>query len=337
LSTSQDPRALEEATLRLVNAIALTASTRSHSRRLRAATGLDLPPSDLRFLELLSGREPAATSVVARELGIDITQASRQAAQLHKAGYVARTTDPADRRRTLLSLSDETAATMDAWLVAWSRDYLAVISTWSPEQVEIIGNWFALVLHRFYEALPESPRPVVADRWLELAGEDYDPATRFFLHTMIGIVTWVALSGGFKTLLELTSSPVNEAGFLALHVISISGPLSIAEAAERLAVDPSQASKRITDLVNGGFLDRAVDEFDRRSSRVRVSRKGKQILDGVFEFQMTAFGALTTSLGRAERELWTPYVVAYVDGMLNRRIGADGLIRSNEVQQLNAR
>ncbi|WP_296607358.1 MarR family transcriptional regulator [Nocardioides sp.] len=331
MSTSQAP-ALEVATLRLVNAIALTAGTRSHSRRLRAVTGIDLPPSDLRFLELLSGREPAATTVIARELGIDITQASRQAAQLHKAGHLARTTDPDDRRRTLLSLTDETTALMDAWLMAWSRDYLAVISTWTPEQIEVLGSWFALVLHRFSEALPDSPRPAVADRWLELAGEEYDPATRFFLHTMIGIVTWVALSGGFKTLLELRSAGVSEAGFLALHVIATSGPLSIAEVAGRLAVDPSQASKRITELVNDGFLDRAVDEFDRRSTRVRVSRKGKQLVDGVFEFQMAGFGVLTTDLGRAERDQWTPYVEAYVDGMLNRRVGSDGLIRPQEVE-----
>ena len=331
MSTSQAP-ALESATLRLVNAIALTAGTRSHSRRLRAVTGIDLPPSDLRFLELLSGREPAATSVIARELGIDITQASRQAAQLHKAGHVARTTDPEDRRRTLLSLTDETTALMDAWLVAWSRDYLAVISTWTPEQIEVLGSWFALVLHRFTEALPDSPRPAVADRWLELSGDDYDHATRFFLHTMIGIVTWVALSGGFKTLLELRSAGVSEAGFLALHVIATSGPLSIAEVAERLAVDPSQASKRITELVNDGLLDRAVDEFDRRSTRVRVSRKGRQLVDGVFEFQMASFGVLTTDLGRAERDQWTPYVVAYVDAMLNRRVGPDGLIQPHEVE-----
>ena len=331
MSTSQAP-ALESATLRLVNAIALTAGTRSHSRRLRAVTGIDLPPSDLRFLELLSGREPAATSVIARELGIDITPASRQAAQLHKAGHVARTTDPEDRRRTLLSLTDETTALMDAWLVAWSRDYLAVISTWTPEQIEVLGSWFALVLHRFTEALPDSPRPAVADRWLELSGDDYDHATRFFLHTMIGIVTWVALSGGFKTLLELRSAGVSEAGFLALHVIATSGPLSIAEVAERLAVDPSQASKRITELVNDGLLDRAVDEFDRRSTRVRVSRKGRQLVDGVFEFQMASFGVLTTDLGRAERDQWTPYVVAYVDAMLNRRVGPDGLIQPHEVE-----
>lgn len=336
MSTSQD-QALEEATLRLVNAIALTAGTRSHSRRLRAVTGIDLPPSDLRFLELLSGREPAATSVIARELGIDITQASRQAAQLHKAGHVARTTDPADRRRTLLSLTDETAVLMDDWLVAWSRDYLAVISTWSPEQIEVLGNWFALVQHRFSQALPNSPRPAVADRWLELAGQQYDPATRFFLHTMIGIVTWVALSGGFKALLDIKAATVNEAGFLTLHVIATSGPLSIAEVAERLAVDPSQASKRITELVKAGLLNRAVDEFDRRSTRVRVSRKGKQLVDGVFEFQMAGFGVLTTDLGRAERELWTPYVRAYVAGMLDRRIGPDGLIRPNGVQEFSAR
>ena len=336
MSTSKD-RALEEATLRLVNAIALTAGTRSHSRRLRAVTGIDLPPSDLRFLELLHGRDPAATGMVARELGIDITQASRQASALHKAGHLARTTDPQDRRRTLLSLSPETAELMDAWLVAWSQDYLAAIAAWSPEQIEVLGSWFALVLHRFSEALPDSPRPAVADRWLELAGEDYDAATRFFLHAMIGIVTWVALSGGFKVLLDIKAATVSETGFLTLQVISQTGPLSIAEVAARLAIDPSQASKRVADLVKAGHLDRAVDEFDRRSTRVRVSRRGRQLVEGIFELQMSTFGVLTTDLGRAERELWTPYIAAYVDTMLHHRVGTDGLIRPPATQELSAR
>src|SRR3546814_20584920 len=83
-----------------------------------------------------------------------------------------------------------------------------------------------------------------------------------------------SFSGGFKTLLELRSAGVSEAGFLALHVIATSGPLSIAEAAERLAVDPSQASKRITEPVNDGLLDRAAAEFDRPPTRVPVSRTG---------------------------------------------------------------
>lgn len=330
--------ALEKATIRLVNAIALTAGTRSHSRRLRAVTGIDLPPSDLRFLEFLSGRAPAATSVVARELGIDIAQASRQVAQLHRAGHVSRSTDPADRRRTLVSLTEATATMMDLWLTAWTKDYLALIATWTPEEIEAIGGWFAFVHRSLAEALPESPRPAVADRWLEIAGAGYDAATRSFLHTMIGLVTWVGLSRGFKQLLEKSSADVSEPGFLALHVIATSGsPLSVADVAERLAVDPSQASKRVSELVNAGLLNRAVDGFDRRSTLVRVSRKGKNLIDSIFELQLATFAETTAHLGQVERTLWTPFVLAYVDGMLNRRVGRDGLIRPTAVTDLSAR
>lgn len=336
MSQSHD-LALEEATLRLINAISLTAGTRSHSRRLRAVTGIDLPPSDLRLLELLSGRAPVATSVIARELGVDIAQASRQAAQLHRAGHVSRSTDPSDRRRTLVSLTEESATMMDHWLTAWTKDYLALIATWPPEQIEAIGDWFAFVNNCLVEALPESPRPAAADRWLELAGMDYDAVTRSYLHTMIGLVTWVGLSRGFKQLLEEISAEVSEPGFLALHVIASSGiPISVADVAERLAVDPSQASKRVAELVNAGLLDRAVDGFDRRSTLVRVSRNGKNLIDRIFEAQLAMFVETTAALGKAERDLWTPVVLAYVDGMLNRRVGRDGLIHPAETSDVFA-
>lgn len=325
-----DDVALEKATLRLINAIALASGTRAHSRRLRAVTAIDLPPSDLRFLELLSGRETMATSVIARELAINIAQASRQATQLEAAGHVVRSTDPQDRRRTLVALSEETATLLDNWLLAWSLDYLGPVATWTPEQIELIANWFALVHHRLVTALPDRPQPSAADRWLELAGDEYEPATRFFLHTMIGIATWVGLSRGFDDLLTMTNAPINQLGFLTLNLVATSGPLSIAEVAERLAIDPSQASKRLTELTKLRLVDRAVDSFDRRSNLVRASRKGTALVNKVFDVQMSTFGSLTTDLQREDRERWTPYVEAYVAGMLNRRVGADGLVRSSE-------
>lgn len=329
--------ALEKATLRLINVVAFTSGTRAHSRRMRAATGIDLSPSDLRFIELLGGREPVSTSTVAKELGIDLAQASRQAGQLAAAGHIVRQTDPADRRRVLVGLSKTTARVLDQWLVDWSRDYLAAIERWSPEDIAATADWFALVHDRLVEALPDRPRSAAADRWVELAGNDHDAETRFFAHTMIGMVTWVGQSRGYNDLLELLDSPIRQQDFFTLQVIQHSGPLSIADIAERLAIDPSQASKRLRQLTDLRLVDRAVDGFDRRSSLIRVSRKGATVLAKVADLQMIAFEGLTEGISAEDRQRWTPLVQAYISGLFSRRIGADGVIHSTDPELFSPR
>ncbi|MET7896554.1 MarR family winged helix-turn-helix transcriptional regulator [Streptomyces mirabilis] len=328
--------ALEKATLRLVNAVAFLSGTRAHSRGLQAVTGVELGPSDLRLIELLGGRGAIATSVVARELGIDLGQASRQAAQLQAAGHLVRRTDPADRRRTLLELSESASTMLDEWLLAWSRDYQVSPAQWSTDEIEALGEWFALVHDRLVEALPDRPQPMAADRWAELAGAEYDTVTRSLLHPVIGIVTWVGQSGGFNDLLELIDVPLRETGLCTLQVIEHSGPLSVAEVAARLVIDPSQASKRLRNLTTLRLVDRAVDGFDRRSNLVRISRKGAALLERVFEVQLTTFEKLIDDLNPQDRLRWTPLVESYVEELLGRRSGS-GRIGPSTQQPLSPR
>lgn len=320
---SVEPRdlTLEMATLRLVNAVAYHSGTRAHSRRFEEATGIDVAPADLRLLELLSGREPLATKVIAQELGSDITQVSRQITMLEKAGHLKRRTDPTDRRRTLVAVTDPTQQLLDTWLTTWTNDYVLAVARWTPDQVEIAGNWFALVHSRFEQALPQRPHPAAGARWAELSGDRYEPGMAYFLHSLIGLVTWVGLSGGFDELLEIVGSPVRQNGFYTLQLIAHSGPLPIAQVAERLAIDPSQASKRITRLASLNLVDRAVDGFDRRSSLIRISRRGRALLEKVDDLQLAAFGALTTDISTEDRSRWTPLVQEYVDSLLQPSTG----------------
>lgn len=315
--------ALEMATLRLVNTVAFMSGTRAHSRRLREATGIELPPSALRFIELLSGRENVPTGLVARELGIDLAQASRQATQLESAGHIVRSTDPADRRRTLVALSEPTSAMLDRWLLAWSQDYLTAMTRWSRDEIAAIADWFALAHERLIDALPDRPRSTAAERWDELAGAEFDAETRFFLRTMISTVTWVSQSGGIDDLLQIIDAPVRQPGYFTLQVVQHSGPLPIAEVAERMAIDPSQASKRLKQLTDLRLVDRAVDGFDRRSNLIRISRKGATLLARVLEVQLTTFEQLTRDISGEDRRRWTPLVEAYVDATLRPRAGAE--------------
>lgn len=321
---SAEPRdlTLEITTLRLVNAVAYHSGTRAHSRRFEEATGLNIAPADLRLLELLYGREPLVTKVIAQELGCDITQISRQVTMLEKAGHLNRRTDPTDRRRTLVSVTDPTEELLDTWLTTWTNDYVLAVAHWTPEQLEMAGDWFTLVHHRFEQALPERPHPSAGARWAELSGDRYEPSMAYFLRSLIGLITWVGLSGGFDVLLEIDGSPVRQNGFYTLQLIAHSGPLPIAQIAERLAIDPSQASKRITRLASLNLVDRAVDGFDRRSSRIRISRRGRALLEKAYDLELAGFGALTTDISIEDRSRWTPLVQEYVDSLLQPNPGA---------------
>jgi DNA-binding MarR family transcriptional regulator len=219
---------------------------------------------------------------------------------------------------------------LDDWLLAWSRDYLPTVALRHTAEIACVADWFALAHQRLVEALPDRPRSAAADRWAELAGAGFEPETRHFLHTMIGLVTWVSQSRGFDDLLEIIGAPVRPANFFTLQVIHNSGPLPIAEVAERLVIDPSQASKRLRELTDLRLVDRAVDGFDRRSNLIRVSRKGLTLLTRVAEVQMTAFEELTADLSTADRRRWTPLVQTYVTRMLSRQAGVDGPVRPTE-------
>jgi DNA-binding MarR family transcriptional regulator len=307
-----EPR-LETATLHLVNMTAYGSSSRAHSRRLRDVTGIDLPPSDIRLLEFLSGRDPLPLSALAAELGIDLAQASRQATALEALGHVVRVTDPADRRRTLVSLSRSTERLMDRWLLDWSTGYVAAVDGWSGEDVGHLTRWFALVHRRFDEGLPGRDTSHILERWQELVPPgDYDPAVRQFLRTLVGLLSWVGQSGGFNDLLELVKAPIRQHAFFTLRVVARHGPMAIAEVADQMAIDPSQASKRLRQLTDLGLVDRAVDTFDRRSNRVRVSRKGAALDRKVRETQLETFQLILGELPPVDRERWTELVEQFL-------------------------
>ncbi|MGO9385955.1 MAG: MarR family winged helix-turn-helix transcriptional regulator [Mycobacterium sp.] len=319
---------LETLTLRLLNRVVYATSSRGMTRQVRDVTGIDLPPSGLRLLQLLAGRPPVAASVLAAELTIDLSQVSRQAGQLEELGYLARTADPADRRRTLLALTPKTARLLDKWLLAWSDDYLRPVTTWPERDVVDLTRWFAVVHDRLDKALPGRPAARSAERWQSLVDPNvYEPAVRTFLSTVMGLVSWAGQSGGFDDLLRVVRAPIRQHGYFTLRVVARNGPMPIVDVAEPLGIDPSQASKRIRQLAELRLVDRAVDGFDRRSNLIRVSRKGAALLTKVRETQLTGFLETLGELPAADRTRWTMLMHRYFDLMLQMP-EADGLIRA---------
>jgi DNA-binding MarR family transcriptional regulator len=91
---------------------------------------------------------PVTVGELARQLGLGLTNASQLIADLDHAGCVERHTDPADRRRTLVSLrsarradveqfiarrTEPLARAMEQLTVAQRRGFLAGLRAWAGE------------------------------------------------------------------------------------------------------------------------------------------------------------------------------------------------------------
>jgi DNA-binding MarR family transcriptional regulator len=53
----------------------------------------------------------------------------------------------------------------------------------------------------------------------------------------------------------------------------------VSELAEAMGLDTSTASRHVRQLEDGGYLTRTGDPDDRRASRVRLTRRGRVVLD----------------------------------------------------------
>ncbi|WP_164860654.1 MarR family transcriptional regulator [Rhodococcus sp. X156] len=308
---------LERITIGLVNAVAYSSSSRFHARLFSSATNLVLPSADIRFLEHLRGRGQVATSSIATAIGIDISQASRQASRLEALGHVVRTADPADRRRTLVALSAETSAVLDRWLLTWAADYARPVADWPEADRTDLAAWFTLVHRCLARSLPQVASSNAAEHWRSLISTDaYPPATRELLAATIGLVSWVAQSGGYSELLATLDAPITQHDYLTMRLISRFGPLSLIDVAERMAIDPSQASRRARRLTELGLVTRAVNARDRRSNLVQVSAAGADLERRVRSRQLSLFRWVLEPVSDTQRTRLTPLTSRYVTRLL---------------------
>ncbi|MFI6579594.1 MarR family winged helix-turn-helix transcriptional regulator [Embleya sp. NPDC050493] len=146
-----------------VGQVADMARLPGYRNRLLAVAGVELHQSGLSILSVLEREGPLGISELGVRLGVDQSTASRQVRPLEAAGLVARDPDPADRRASLLRVTEAglrlRARVRDTWLadIAWA------VRDWDPAEREQLGE----LLERF------------AARWREAAaGAGLDAAPR---------------------------------------------------------------------------------------------------------------------------------------------------------------
>lgn len=131
-------------------AVALDAGSRAAQARLAISR------TQLAAMELLSAGSPLLVGHISRELGISTGTASEMLEQLVKQGLVARVDDPADRRRTLVSITPAgrrqfRRAFKERW--AWVH---TMASALSPRDRALVSGF----LERLPDAMPRDWRAV---------------------------------------------------------------------------------------------------------------------------------------------------------------------------------
>jgi DNA-binding MarR family transcriptional regulator len=92
-------------------------------------------------------------SRLAEQIGLDRTVTTRHATRLEQAGLIARTSDPADARATVLTLTLQGRRAVTTMRTRLQQNIDEALSDWSPEEAER----FARDLRRLVTALIAPP------------------------------------------------------------------------------------------------------------------------------------------------------------------------------------
>lgn len=290
MKTTPENRTVEaavQAVMSLTHLITSGARNPRFTERVSVAMGHPVTMADARILSMLYSEEPMTTGDAADTLGIDISRASRQFAHLQDLGLLERTTDPEDGRRSVVSVSPEGLRAVDRWSIMGVNDFIAPVTDWPSEDIGRLGHYLERLTAEVADAFGYASTPRLPQGWGKHAGVSEDgSAFRSLAKAVLRFTSWVANSDQYASILEAAKSPCPPQGVLALRRIARYGrPMAVLDIAQLLKVDPSRASKRIKELESAGLVDRAVDALDKRSRRVRVSRKGTALLKRIDDLE----------------------------------------------------
>ncbi len=134
--TPQNDRRREQCT-RALGAVlnALVSQSRALTAQAAATFHTELQPAAFHIALWLNASGPAKPSAVAQAIGMDRSAASRLTRELVRLGLVATSTDPSDRRSTVLSLTVDGRRRMQAAMQAKGATFRQRVASWSEEDL----------------------------------------------------------------------------------------------------------------------------------------------------------------------------------------------------------
>jgi DNA-binding MarR family transcriptional regulator len=96
------------------------------------------------------------------------------------------------------------------------------------------------------------------------------------------------------------------------------GETMVGTVAERLNIDPSRASRLVSDMVEQGFARRAVSQADGRRAIIELTGKGRAVVDAVRAYKYLIMGDFLGEWDQAELDRFVPLLkrfASWVDGI----------------------
>jgi DNA-binding MarR family transcriptional regulator len=89
--------------------------------------------------------------------------------------------------------------------------------------------------------------------------------------------------------------------------------ITVGVIAERLAVDPSVASRMVSDCIVAGYLVRVASQLDGRRTILELTHEGELVLERFRKHQRSAFEYITQDWPEGERLEFARLLIKYVD------------------------
>ena len=112
----------------------------------RPSSGTTVDAGSFWLLRSLLGDGPVRPTDLAASMGLDISTVSRHLAQLHRAGLVERSADPADGRAQRVELSPTGQAEVDRALASRRALLERSLSDWTDDDVELLHRLITRML-----------------------------------------------------------------------------------------------------------------------------------------------------------------------------------------------
>jgi DNA-binding MarR family transcriptional regulator len=104
---------------------------------------------------------------------------------------------------------------------------------------------------------------------------------------------------------------------LVLNIVEQNGDddVTVGDVAERLGIDPSVASRMVSDCIGAGYLVRAASQRDGRRTVLRLSPGGAETLERFRRHQRSAFEFVTRDWPERDRLEFARLLLRYVDAI----------------------
>jgi DNA-binding MarR family transcriptional regulator len=101
------------------------------------------------------------------------------------------------------------------------------------------------------------------------------------------------------------------------------GEVTVGVVGERLSVDPSAASRMVSDCIGAGYLIRTASQVDGRRIVLQLTEEGQRMLADFRRHQRSAFERITRDWPDEERLEFARLLIKYVDTLADLQPGPD--------------